>query len=206
METMSETRIGYIREWKTGLSYDEQKAALIKCGITEFDAYDLVYIDKSPKKAVTGLDRFPQRKSMLNNLRNGDEIVIAAPSVIGTTAEDVMAFMAAMTAKGVSLYVASLGKSYRWSQEAAEVAQFAQMAEAEVNHRRMAGARQVRKADQLGGRPYKVLPGSPEWIEIETMWRTKKIDAQVIVAKSGYSYATLYRLLGRRNTSRWNTN
>jgi hypothetical protein len=190
---------GYIREWKTGPARLDQMEALKTMGLTDFGDYGPVYQDKQPKPNAVGPDRFPARDSLLKAVQSGDDIVIAAPCVIGATAADIVLFMQKMSAKGVRLYVVSKDQWYQWTPAAVAAAAFAREAEAEVNQLRMAKARFSRKT--AGGRP-RIDFDAALLAEIEAMWRTKGVDEQVVIKKAGRSRSWLNRQFGGRGTGK----
>jgi len=164
-------RRGYIRLSKAGPSRKAQEAALASVGIEDFSEIGAIYVDGIPKASAKPEDRHPQRAEAIRSLRAGDELVIASPSRLGATREDVLRAIKAIGERGASIYVMSTGASYRWHPDALGVAEFAALAESEGQAECTKKMRE-RKA-QLGvsaGPPKRLVKGSESWKKAAALW------------------------------------
>lgn len=190
-------RRGYIRLTKSGISLKEQEDALRRAGIDDFSEYGPVYVEPMPKAATTTGER---RVAAIQSLVEGDELVIATPGCLGGTRADVLAALAAISARGAALHVVSTGATVKWSVEAANAAEFAAQAESECVVMRAKHARLSRGDDKLGGRRPRLTKGTTAFTRAERAWRDPTKSAAEVAAETGFSTATLYRAFGPKGT------
>lgn len=192
---------GYIRVSKAGPSLEDQRAALVKAGIADHSADGAVYVDAEPKgRRTPGADaRLAQRAAAVKALRAGDVLVVATPSRLGTSREDMEAVLAEIGRKGASVYDCASGRTITWSAEAAEAVAF--VAAAETERRQEITGKARRAAAEMGavrGAAKKLTP--KRRAEAKAAWADVALSAAQVQERTGIPVRTLYRLFGARGT------
>ncbi len=106
---------GYVRERKKGPSIDEQKAALLRAGVSFEGEYPPVYVDLIPKR---GSEQLPQLHAAIGSLRVGDTLVVYDQATIGLTEAGLWDAYAAVAQRLATLMLAD-GTIYEYTPEAA---------------------------------------------------------------------------------------
>lgn len=170
---------GYIRTVAGGPSINQQKAALAAAGIDVDDPYGPVYID--------------EREAAIASLAPGDELVIAEPSCLGTTAADALVALSQIGARSAKVLDLASGTAIDWHPDAQAPLEFAvEAGRASVAAR----ARKMRKAraasGNLGQAPFEWTKAKiSELRRLELDGTTREEQAKAL----GCSRATLQRKL-----------
>lgn len=197
-------RVGYVRISKAGPSRAQQEAALRSAGV-EGGRGEALFIDLQPKPSAKPDARHPEREKAIMALRQGDELVIASPSRLGSSLDDVLQALKRIGERKAKLFVVSTGESYRWHRDAIALAEFASLAEREGGAERAKRMRE-RKAElggALGGPAPRLQEGSKEWRAAKALWADASKSGAEVAKETGVSLRTLYRLFGDRGTPRF---
>lgn len=182
-------RVVYIRVAKGLPPEPEQRADLIAKG-AEPDEMAEAWVQKGKPKP----GEKPQREYMLGALREGDEVWIARPAIIGASEPDILDFLAAMAEMGAALYVASTDRRYQWHPDAADALRLAKEAKADERGAVMEKAR-------AGIRNRRETLFSPEqWALAERLWHDRTVTAKQVEAATGISWSRLYHKFKARGT------
>lgn len=182
-------RVVYIRVAKGLPAETDQRAALIEKG-AEPDEMAEAWMQKGKPKP----GELPQRDYMLGALREGDEVWIARPAIIGASEPDILNFLAAVTERGAALYIASEDRRYRWHPDTADALRLVAAAKADERDAVMAKAR-------AGIRKRRSTLFTPEqWALAERLWHDRTVTAKGVQAATGIAWSTLYHRFGPRGT------
>lgn len=179
----------YIRVAKGLPPEAEQRADLIAKG-AEPDEMAEAWVQKGKPKP----GEKPQREYMLGALREGDEVWMDRPAIIGSSDADRLAFLAEVTERGAALYIASTDRRYRWHPDAADALRLAEDAKADERGAVMEKAR-------AGIRKRRETLFTPEqWALAERLWHDHTVTAKQVEAATRISWSRLYHKLGARGT------
>lgn len=168
---------GYIRTVAGGPSIKQQKAKLEAAGLDVNDPYGPVYID--------------DRDAAISSLAPGDELVVAEPACLGTTAADALEALSLIGAKSAKVLDLLSGATIEWHPQAQTPLDFA----VEVGRAsRVAQAKKMRKAraasGNLGQTPFAWTSAKlKELRQMEEVGATREEQANAL----GCSRATLQR-------------
>jgi hypothetical protein len=183
-------RVAYIRISKGLPTEAEQRAALTAAGVTAEEMAE-AWIDRQRKK---GDPPFAQRDYMLGAVRDGDEVHVAQPGVVGSGEPDILDFLRLMTEQGGILCVASTGRRHRFAPELAEA--LALVRDIRMDERRMVMAKARQGLKNLGRK--KFTP--QQWKEAKALWTNPDVTAEAAAERSGIGMRTLYRKWGPKGT------
>lgn len=182
-------RVAYIRTGKGLPAEAEQRAALAAAGV-ELAELAEAWVDRPAK----GKPDFAQRAYMLGAVRDGDEVHIARPGVVGSGEADILDFLARMTEAGAVLCVASTGGRHRHSPELQQALDLVRDIRRDERAMVMAKARQGLK--NLGRKKF-----SPQqWKDAKALWLDPAVTAEAAAERSGIGMRSLYRRFGPKGT------
>ena len=196
-----EMKIGYIRISKAGPNRKEQESALRTVGIEDFSVAGAVYVD-DPEKTKNKMTQLPSREAAIASLRAGDEFVVASAGRLGTSADDVLEALKAITENGAAVYDVAVGERIVFDQAVIVALAFMERARQEERKNILAKARAEKAA--LGahrGPPIKLTGRAKE--DAREAWEDMTLTASDVVKRSGVSESTLRRLFGPKGTPRF---
>jgi DNA invertase Pin-like site-specific DNA recombinase len=195
MEALA-VKIGYMRQCAAGPTLAEQEALLRQAGIEDFARNAPIYIDKPRRRPVATT---PERDKMMRILRQGDVVVVAKASRLGTTRSDRLQALATITKRGASLYDADTGEAVQLQPEAIRAMAFLDRAESGLKREQAARMRQRKVAlGATGGRPER-LRGKTK-AAAAAAWADITKTARDVALEFNVGARTLYRLFGPKGT------
>lgn len=177
--------------------------ALRTAGIVDFSGRGPVYVDQPPRHSPRNpVSPTPERDKLLRNLRDGDEVVVMTAGRLGMTIADTLATLAAISARGATLFEIETQRSYAWSPEAVEIAELAARSESQRKREQLMRMRE--RANELGVERGKATKLSDKKMrELKVDWRNGLLTAAEVAAKYKVPVRTLYNKLGVRGTPRF---
>lgn len=186
-------RVIYIRTAKGLPSEADQMATITEAsGATEEERAD-AWVDRAGRKAQV---RTSERDLMLGAVRDGDEVWVARPGIIGASDADILAWLARMTEHGGVLCIASTGRRYRWHPDTADALRLVAEIKADERSAVLAKARAAIKR-----RPGAPVHGDNRLEVAKQLWADPRVTAKEAAARSGIGVRHLYRLFGRKGTA-----
>lgn len=184
-------RIGYARVSTADQNAELQLDALSKAGC------DRVFTDHgvSGTKATR-----PELDKMLDHLRDGDTVVIWKFDRLGRNTKNMLELIETIEAKGCTFESLTekidtsgpMGKAMLTIMSA-----FAQLERDQLRERTMAGLKEARKNNRLGGRPRKA---DEQDISDAKRWKAEGAHVERIAKRLSVSRATVYRYLSDVST------
>lgn len=154
---------------------------------------DDAWVDRITRKPKPDEAPFPQRDYMIQAVRDGDEVWVARPGIVGTGERDILHFLTAMAEHGTVLRVASTGATY-CGKDTASVLRLLRDIKDDERAMVMAKARRAKRKTRDSEFP------EAAWNAARIMWPDKQYTAEEIAKKVGISVRHLYRELGERGT------
>ncbi|MFC7557626.1 recombinase family protein [Pseudoroseomonas wenyumeiae] len=160
-----------------------------------------VYIDKPRRGPVATT---PERDKMMRILRQGDMVVIAKASRLGTTRTDRLQALATITKRGASLYDADTGEAVQLQPEAIRAMAFLDRAESGLK-RELAARMRARKValGATGGRPERLQGNTKAAGAIICAWADITKTARDVALEFNVGARTLYRVFGPKGRPRF---
>jgi hypothetical protein len=187
-------RVIYIRVAKGLPAETQQRADIIAASGATADEMAEAWIDRQAKKQ--GEARFPQRGYMLGAIREGDEVWIARPGIVGAAEADILDFLRLMTEQGGVLRVASTGGSHRFSADLPAALDLVRDIRADERSAVMEKARQgIRKRVST-----KTELSTEQRAAALVVWFDHSLSNVEAAAKIGLPPKTCYNLFGKRGT------
>jgi hypothetical protein len=186
----------YARDYP-GSTVEEQRAVLE----AELGSLEYLYADEKPRrKRAPEDDPMPQRTKAIARMREGDELVVSTPAVIGFTEQDTRSVLAGLAERGATLYVVSLRRQFRWHPDAADALDLARLTAQVVQDAKAAAMRAGKAKFGSGGRGKRALTEEQK-AEIKRLyWHDPTVSVAWIGEKYGCSDSTLNKRLGPRGT------
>jgi len=186
-------RLIYIRTAKGLPSRAEQMATIVAASGATEDEQEQAWVDAAARgKAV----RWDERQHMLGAMREGDEVWIARPAVLGEAQADILDYLARLTGLGAVLCVASTGGRYRWHPDAREALDLAAAAQADARAAVLSKARAA-----IRSRPGNPSKTDTQWEVARGLWADPNVTAIQAAERTGMSVRHLYRRFGAKGTA-----
>ncbi|WP_104200320.1 recombinase family protein [Cryobacterium sp. Y29] len=176
--------IGYIRVSTTEQTPALQADALSAAGVTK------LYSDLGVSGSLASR---PQLDAMLENVRDGDVVVVWKLDRLGRNTRHTLTLLALLADRGVGFRSLTEGLDSTGSMGRAMITvvrAFAELERGTIRERTVAGLAAARARGRVGGRPRAL---SPAKIEFAKSLRLKGLGAQAIAAELGVSRASVYR-------------
>ena len=170
-----------------------QRDAILAASGAAPEELDDAWVDRITRKPKADEAPFPQRDYMIQSVRDGDEIWVARPGIVGTGERDILAFLTAMAENGAVLRAASTGATYS-GKDTASVLRL--LRDIKDDERAMV----LSKARRAKRKPRDSEFSAAAWKAARLMWPDKQFTAEEIGQKVGISVRHLYRELGERGT------
>jgi DNA invertase Pin-like site-specific DNA recombinase len=180
-------RIGYARVSTGGQNLDLQLDELGEAGC-----------EKIYKEEISGAaDERPELQRCLEELRDGDTLVVWRLDRFGRSLKDLVSKMEALEEKGVDFVSLTEGIDTTTAQGKLTFHIFGALAEFErelARERTMAGLKAARDRGRVGGRPPAL--DEEDIPQVQAMMKDPDVSTADICERFGISRATLYRYVG----------
>ena len=180
-------KIGYAR-----VSTQDQKLDL------QLDDLKMAKCDKIYQEKISSTKERPQLAKMLDNLREGDTVVVWKLDRLGRSLKELIALIDVMHKKGVAFISLKDSIDTSTAQGRLILHIFASLAEFEkdiIRERTNAGLSAAKARGRTGGRKKGLTPESLKKAETAVMLYQQNKSANEIAAIIGVSRATVYRYL-----------
>jgi hypothetical protein len=161
--------------------------------------HDQVYLDDVSDRRRTLGAQFPDRESLLKQLRPGDSVVVATPGRLGIGRDDIRAVLHTLQRKSAPLMDASTGRSLVWTDAVADALLF--FDRAAIEHKQDAAKAARGALANMGVLPVRgqkplALPDD----EARLMWmdEIRWPSGKRVAALCGVTQRTLYNRFGKR--------
>ena len=185
-----------MRTGKALPSLDDQKEAMRSVGLDPDAEHGAVCHDAAPKRK-RDVPKWDQRSHVLMSLRDGDELVVAAPCVLATGLDDALAVLEAVSQSGCVIHALSTDRTYSGT-SAADGLAFAREIQADNQARAMAKARAAATARRVTKKPT-----GRKLVEWRKVWLDPKLTGKQVEAQLEVPYRTLFNWFGARGTPRF---
>lgn len=186
-------RLGYIRKIKVGATEDEQREALAAIGAGK------ITVEKVWKrKPKPDEDPTPERSTLIEILRPGDELCVYSALHFARDAGDLFSALATVSEQSASVYVIDMGESFTADSKQARIAK---AFTGDKRKARMAKARGARK--DPGGRPPALADlDRAQWAQFDRDWKDDAVGIKQMARKWKVSEATISRKAAARKLGR----
>lgn len=180
-------RFGYTAKIKGSASEAEQREALVEIGASKIIDEGEPHWPPKPRRPHR-----PQLADLISILREGDQLCVYSARHLARNAGDLFRALAAVTAKGASVYVVDMADDFTADESHARIA------DAFAGDKRRAQTEAARNAPRKnrGGRPPALTLNGADLAEFKRMWRDGAVDREMIARRFGCSVATVVRRAG----------